>query len=112
MQKMYDPNNEAYYYYNTQTGRKTWTKPVMLGRHDVERVVVLPSRDNEYLVMCVQCESRPATCACEQCGDVYCDTDFKHMHLKGKRAQHPQVHIDVRKRGAVPGRTAHGLTSP
>jgi len=96
---MYEPNTGAYYYYNTITGRKSWTKPLMIGRHDVERVVVLPDRDNEYLVTCIQCDGRPATCCCESCGDVYCDNDFVHMHRRGNRAKHSRVPIPVRGEG-------------
>jgi len=67
----------------------------MLGRHDLDEVIILPDRDTEYHVLCVQCEERPATTACEECGDVYCSIDFTHLHKKGKRASHVSFPIKV-----------------
>ena len=34
--KVYDENSGNYYYYNAQTGRTSWTKPLLLGSQDIE----------------------------------------------------------------------------
>lgn len=38
--------------------------------------------------VCVECEERAATKACNACMDLYCDMCFTVLHRKGKRAAH------------------------
>lgn len=38
-------------------------------------------------VYCIECGA-VATCYCPECGDCFCDDDFKRLHARGSRAQH------------------------
>lgn len=93
IQEMHDTEIGAPYYYNPRTGRKTWVKPPMLGSREPNMQIVLPDRDNEYVVLCPHCEQRPAKIVCEDCEDVYCEFDYQRVHRKGNRAKHTHREI-------------------
>ena len=65
-----------------------WTKPNIFGQSDVDQPSLLPSKGNEYVILCVNCNDREAQSICNECDDVFCNKCFESLHTKGHRSKH------------------------
>jgi hypothetical protein len=94
----------AWFYYNEATGDATW-EPVADGytRADGQLVLAngqtvdfygvlsgeaLQDVDKQKLPLCVECSTRPAIRACNECTDSFCTKCYKETHAIGGRKTH------------------------
>ena len=88
IQKFVDPLTGDMYYYNPRTKQRSYDKPEILGKQDVEKPFILPDKHYEFVVNCASCKRKVATVLCDPCGDAYCDDCFKSLHSKGNKSKH------------------------
>lgn len=85
------------YYYNRQSGAKTWEKPRVLKDHDVEPVPIAPAKE-QILVQCEAChpeQPEMATVYCNDCETCYDDEHDAQAHARGNRAAHARDALHV-----------------
>ena len=95
IQKFVDPHTGDMYYYNPRTGQRSYEKPEVLGRHDVEKPFILPDKHYEFVVKCAHCKTNVAKYFCDPCGDAYCGDCFHTLHSKGNKAKHHRDEIPI-----------------
>jgi hypothetical protein len=80
-----------YYWYNPNTRRSTWTKPLILGKYECISIP-LPPTGLEIQVRCIFCNI-PAEVNCTECQDSMCRSCYNSFHHKGKRKDHHKENI-------------------
>ncbi|GBG33990.1 Peptidyl-prolyl cis-trans isomerase NIMA-interacting 1 [Hondaea fermentalgiana] len=80
LQKCIDAETGDPYWFNTQTGESSWTKPKLLGNDEAEVSIVMPQKDDEFVIKCAKCRAEMATVACLDCADPFCEDCHRQEH--------------------------------
>ncbi|CAN0204466.1 unnamed protein product, partial [Discosporangium mesarthrocarpum] len=88
LQKYVDPISGQPFWHNPRTGTTSWIKPSILGLSDLDAATMVPTSKTEHLVLCSNCEEKPAARVCQSCRDSYCGECFSALHGKGNRQFH------------------------
>jgi len=86
--KYIDAKEKREYWFNPLTKCSFWGKPALLMHLDCGSAIMLPTSQEEFVVLCNMCMSRSANAFCLECAESMCKQCFESTHKAGKRASH------------------------
>lgn len=93
--KFIDVDSQADFWSNTHLGTSHWVKPSLLRELDCGDGIKMPTSDEQYSPLCTDCNTAAATCFCDQCDKLFCESCFSGFHKSGVRRSHDKITLEM-----------------